>query len=52
MNEGKQNPTPPVILEERDRTIIRVGNTEIVQTKDSITAIFLGGDLCTTPAKK
>lgn len=35
--DDKQSPALPEILEERDRIITRVGNSEIVMTKDSIT---------------
>lgn len=36
MSEDIKNPAPPEILEERDRMIIRYGNTEVIQTKKGI----------------
>lgn len=37
MSEKKQIPDPPEILKERDRLIMRIGNSEVVQTKEGIT---------------
>lgn len=34
--EKQKNPAPPEVLVERDRVITRVGNTELIQTKDAI----------------
>lgn len=36
MQVNKENPVLPGVQEERDRLVIRCGNSEIVQTKDSI----------------
>lgn len=33
----KEKPALPEIIEERDRLITRVGNSEVVQTKEGIT---------------
>lgn len=34
--DDKQSPAPPEILEERDRIITTIGDSEMILTKDSI----------------
>ena len=48
MSDGQKGPAPPEILEERDRTILRFGSTEVIQTKDSITLTVHGADAVVT----
>ena len=35
--QGKENPAPPEIRMERDRMVVLFGNTELIQTAESIT---------------
>lgn len=36
MSDGTKNPDLPEIIEERDRVTVRFGETELIQTADSI----------------